>query len=330
MFEFANPWILVFGLLIPLALWWQKRWGEKREGTIQISTIESVRQVAGLSGNRKVKVLRLVKLAVLALLITAMARPRAVMDLTETSVNVVDINLILDISSSMRAEDFKPNRLEAAKATARKFIEDRAGDRIGLLVFAGESYIQCPLTIDYEVLLDLLDQVDIVDEAHDGTAIGMAIAHGINRLRGSEAKSRIMVLLSDGSNNTGELDPITSAGFAKEYDIRIYAIGVGSRGNAPFPVDDPVLGKRYVQVPVEMDEQTLQQVAETTGGQYFRATDEDRLAEIYEEINGLERSEISVKQFREYRELFGWLLIPAVALVMGTAFVSQNIFRKRA
>ena len=329
MFEFANPWILVFGLLIPLGFWWQKRWGEKREGTIQISTIESVKRISGLSGNRKVKGLRLVKLAVLALLIMAMARPLAVMDLTETSVNVVDINLILDISSSMRAEDFKPNRLEAAKATARKFIEDREGDRIGLLVFAGESYIQCPLTIDYEVLLDLLDQVGIVEEAHDGTAIGMAIAHGINRLRGSEAKSRIMVLLSDGSNNTGELDPITSAGFAKEYDIRIYAIGVGSRGNAPFPVDDPVLGKRYVQVPVEMDEQTLQKVAETTGGQYFRATDEERLAEIYEEINGLERSEISVKQFREYRELFGWLLIPAVALVMGTAFVSQNIFRKR-
>ena len=139
-----------------------------------------------------------------------------------------------------------------------------------------------------------------------------------------------MVLLSDGSNNAGELDPITSAGFAKEYDIRIYAIGVGSRGNAPFPVDDPVLGKRYVQVPVEMDQQTLQQVAETTGGKYFRATDEERLAEIYEEINSLERSEISVKQFSEYRELFGWLLIPAVVLVMGTTFVSQNVFRKRA
>ncbi|MBH31908.1 MAG: aerotolerance regulator BatA [Candidatus Marinimicrobia bacterium] len=330
MFEFANPWFLLFSLLIPLALWWQKRWGEKHEGTIQISTIESVKHVSGLSGNRKVQGLRFVKFAVLALLIMAMARPRAVLDLTETSMNVVDINLVLDISSSMRAEDFKPNRLEAAKATARKFIEDREGDRIGLLVFAGESYIQCPLTIDYEVLLDLLDQVGIVDEANDGTAIGMAIAHGINRLRGSETKNRIMVLLSDGSNNAGELDPITSASFAKEYDIRIYAIGVGTRGKAPFPVDDPVIGKRYVQVPVEMDEQTLQQVAETTGGKYFRATDEERLGEIYEEINDLERSEISVKQFREYRELFGWLLIPSVALMIGVIFINQNIFRKRA
>jgi Ca-activated chloride channel family protein len=266
---------------------------------------------------------------VLSLLIMAMARPRAVRDLTETSVNVVDINLVLDISSSMRAEDFKPNRLEAAKATARKFIEDREGDRIGLLVFAGESYIQCPLTIDYDVLLDLLDQVEIVDEAHDGTAIGMAIAHGINRLRSSDAKSRIMVLLSDGSNNAGELDPITAAGFAAEYDIKIYAIGVGSRGKAPFPVDDPVFGKRYVQVDVEMDEKTLQQLAETTNGQYFRATDEERLSEIYDEINSLERSEISVKQFREYRELFGWMLIPSVAIMLSMMFVSESIFRKR-
>ena len=329
MFEFANPWILVLAILIPLAVWWQKQWGNRREGTIQFSSVQAVKNVAGLSGEWKLKLIRTIQMIVLSLLIMAMARPRAVRDLTETSVNVVDINLVLDISSSMRAEDFKPNRLEAAKATARKFIEDREGDRIGLLVFAGESYIQCPLTIDYDVLLDLLDQVEIVDEAHDGTAIGMAIAHGINRLRSSDAKSRIMVLLSDGSNNAGELDPITAAGFAAEYDIKIYAIGVGSRGKAPFPVDDPVFGKRYVQVDVEMDEKTLQQLAETTNGQYFRATDEERLSEIYDEINSLERSEISVKQFREYRELFGWMLIPSVVIMLSMMFVNESIFRKR-
>ncbi len=329
MFEFANPWILVLAVLIPLAVWWQKQWGNRREGTIQVSSVQAVKNVVGLSGEWKLKLVKTIQMIVLSLLIMAMARPRAVRDLTETSVNVVDINLVLDISSSMRAEDFKPNRLEAAKATARKFIEDREGDRIGLLVFAGESYIQCPLTIDYDVLLDLLDQVEIVDEAHDGTAIGMAIAHGINRLRSSDAKSRIMVLLSDGSNNAGELDPITAAGFAAEYDIKIYAIGVGSRGKAPFPVDDPVFGKRYVQVDVEMDEKTLQQLAETTNGQYFRATDEERLSEIYDEINSLERSEISVKQFREYRELFGWMLIPSVVIMLSMMFVNESIFRKR-
>lgn len=329
MFEFASPWFLVLILFLPLSIWWHKKWGNSREGTIQIFSIQYMKRVSGLSGLWKVNFIRSIRLVVFVFLIMAMARPRVILDLMETTVNVIDINLVLDISSSMKAEDFKPNRLEAAKETARKFIMDRQGDRIGLLVFAGESYIQCPLTIDYNVLIDLLDQVDIVDESNDGTAIGMAIAHGINRLRSSNAKSRIIVLLSDGSNNAGELDPITAAGFAKEYKIRVYAIGVGSRGNAPFPVDDPVVGKRYVQVPVEMDEETLRKVAESTGGMYFRATDKERLAEIYEEINSLERSEISVKQFQQYRELFGWLLIPAVFIAIGVSFISENIFRKR-
>ena len=329
MFEFDNPWFLLLFLLVPLAIVWDKRWGSIRQGTIQISSIEHLKKISSISGSKKIKRLNIVYLIILSLIITAMAKPRAILDLSETSVNIVDINLVLDISSSMRAEDFKPNRLEAAKETARSFIEHRKGDRIGLLVFAGESYIQCPLTIDYNVLLDLLDQVEIVDEANDGTAIGMAISHGINRLRSSETKSRVMVLLSDGSNNAGELDPVTAAGFAKEYDIRIYSIGVGSRGNAPFPVNDPVLGKRYVQVPVEMDENTLQEIADITGGKYYRATNEDQLLSIYEEINSLERSDIIVKHFRKYNELFGWLLIPAVILALGTLYINENIFRKR-
>ncbi|MFL3050744.1 MAG: vWA domain-containing protein [Candidatus Neomarinimicrobiota bacterium] len=329
MFEFDNPWFLLLFLLIPLAILWDKRWGSIRQGTIQISSIEHLKRISSLSGSKKIKRINVVYLIIFSLIITAMAKPRAILDLSETSVNIVDINLVLDISSSMRAEDFKPNRLEAAKETARSFIEHRKGDRIGLLVFAGESYIQCPLTIDYNVLLDLLDQVEIVDEAHDGTAIGMAISHGINRLRSSEIKSRVMVLLSDGSNNTGELDPVTAAGFAKEYDIRIYSIGVGSRGNAPFPVNDPVLGKRYVQVPVEMDEKTLREIADITGGKYYRATNEDQLLSIYEEINSLERSDIIVEHFRKYNELFGWLLLPAVILALGTLYINENIFRKR-
>ncbi|MBF89630.1 MAG: aerotolerance regulator BatA [Candidatus Marinimicrobia bacterium] len=329
MFEFGNPWFLALYLLIPLVIWFDKRWGSSREGTIQVSSIQNYIMVSNLSGSKKVKIVKIVYLVLLFLIITALSKPRAIHDLSETSINVVDINLILDISSSMRAEDFKPNRLESAKKTAKSFIEQRKGDRIGLLVFAGESYIQCPLTIDYTVLLDLLEQVQIVDETHDGTAIGMAISHGINRLRNSEIKTRIMVLLSDGSNNAGEIDPVTAAGFAKEYDIRIYSIGVGSRGNAPFPVNDSVLGKRYVQVPVEMDEKTLREIADITGGKYFRATNEDQLLAIYDEINSLERSDIVVKHFRKYNELFGWFLIPSVFLVIGTLFINENIFRKR-
>lgn len=269
-----------------------------------------------------------IRLVAITLVIVAVARPRAVLDLSETKVNVVDIVLILDISSSMRAEDFKPNRLEAAKKTALKFIRGREGDRIGLLVFAAESYIQCPLTIDYDVLESLLSQVTIVDEAHDGTAIGMAIAHGINRLRGSSAEGKVMVLLSDGSNNAGELDPITAAGFAKDYGIKIHSIGVGSNGKAPYPMDDPVFGRRYVYVDVDMDEATLQRIADETTGRYFRATDEERLAEVYEEIDRLERSEIAIKQYRAYNELFAWFLFSAVLLAIGEGFLSQAVFRR--
>lgn len=258
-----------------------------------------------------------------------MGRPRSTLDLTETRVNVVDMMLVLDISSSMRAEDFKPSRLEAAKETARAFVREREGDRIGILVFAGESYIQCPLTVDYGVLQGLLSQVEIIDEEHDGTAIGMALAHGINRLRKSTAKSRILVLLSDGSNNAGELDPLTAAQFAVDAGIKVYAIGVGTRGRAPFPVYDPVLGKRYVQVNVDMDEKTLTQVAGVTGGRYFRATDEEKLAEIYSEIDQLEKTEITVKEFSQYRELFAWMLIPAVLLSFAEGFLIDVVFKRR-
>ncbi|MFQ6673972.1 MAG: VWA domain-containing protein [Fidelibacterota bacterium] len=329
MFEFAHPWSLVLLLIVPFTVWWYARWGKRREGTIQFSSVGLVKQVAHLDGRRKVRVLMAVRLAVLALVIVAIARPRSPLDLSETPVNVVDIALVLDISSSMRAEDFRPNRLEAAKLTASRFIREREGDRIGLLVFAGESYIQCPLTIDYDVLQGLLSQVTIIDEKHDGTAIGMAIAHAINRLRGSGARSRIIVLLSDGSNNAGELDPLTAAEFAEEYGIKIYAIGVGRKGKAPYPVDDPLLGKRYVQVDVDVDEETLQKLADVTGGQYFRATDEQRLEEIYEEINRLERSEIKVKGYVRYEELFPWFLLPAVLLSFAEGVLSDGIFRRR-
>ena len=328
MFEFVHPWFLLGLGLVPVMVWWYDRWGRHREGTVQFSSLDLVRTVSRLSGWWKIRLLMFMRLGVIALVVVALARPRAVAELLETSVNVVDIVLVLDISSSMRAEDFQPNRLEAGKATAQEFIRNREGDRIGLLVFAAESYIQCPLTMDTKVLEGLLSQVTIIDEAHDGTAIGMAIAHGINRLRDSAAKSKVIVLLSDGSNNAGELDPVTAAGFAHEYGIKIYAVGVGSRGRAPYPVDDPIFGRRYVQVDVDMDEETLQKVAATTGGQYFRATDEEKLADIYEKINQLERSEIRVKEFREYTELFAWFLFPAVLLALGEGILSEGVFRR--
>ena len=264
----------------------------------------------------------------LALVVLGLARPRLTDVVRETQVEVIDIMLVLDISSSMRAADFKPNRLEAAKKVARQFVLDRPTDRIGLVVFAAASFIQCPLTRDTNVLLNLLDQVTIVDKEYDGTAIGMAIANAINRLRDTPAASKVMILLSDGSNNAGELDPTTAAQLAKEFGIKIYTIGAGSRGLAPYPINDPLWGQRMVNVEVELDEETLRQVADITGGQYFRATDQESLAEIYRQINELERTEIEVNEYLNIQELYGWFVIPASVLGLALPLVSIGLFRK--
>jgi Ca-activated chloride channel family protein len=239
-----------------------------------------------------------------------------------TTVDVVDIIMVLDISSSMLAEDFQPNRLEAVKTAAQQFIENRAGDRIGLLVFAGETFIQCPLTTDKDVLVSLLNDVRVAEKEYDGTAIGMAIANATNRLRSSEAKSKVMILLSDGSNNAGELDPTTAADLASQFDIKVYTIGAATDQSLTYI---PGVG-RMVN---EIDEETLKAIAQTTGGRYFRARDKDMLTEIYQQINDMERTEIEVKSYTRYEELFGWLLIPALMLGMGTETLTRSIFRQQ-
>jgi len=240
----------------------------------------------------------------------------------EKSVEVIDMVMVLDISSSMLAEDFNPNRLEVVKRTAKTFIENREADRIGLLVFAGESFIQCPLTADKDVLQNLLNEVRIADREVDGTAIGMAIANATNRLRFSEAKSKVMILLSDGSNNAGELDPLTAADLANQFGIRIYTIGAGTNQSVSF-----IPNRGYIRN--EIDEKTLREIAMRTGGKYFRASDENMLKDIYSEINELEKTEIQVKEYTQYKELFGWLLIPA--LIMGLCYetLDRSVYRRR-
>jgi len=230
--------------------------------------------------------------------------------------------MVLDISSSMLAEDFNPNRLEAVKRTAKTFIQNREEDRIGLLVFAGESFIQCPLTVDKNVLQNLLKDVHIADREVDGTAIGMAIANATNRLRFSEAKSKVMILLSDGSNNAGELDPLTAADLASQFDIRIYTIGAGTNQSVSF-----IPNRGYIRN--EIDEKTLRAIADRTGGKYFRATDENMLVNIYDEIDELEKTEIQVKEYTQYKELFGWLLIPALMLGLCYETLERSVFRRR-
>jgi Ca-activated chloride channel family protein len=239
----------------------------------------------------------------------------------------IDIMLLVDISGSMRATDFKPNRLEAVKVVAGNFVADRLSDRIGLNVFAAESFLQCPLTTDLQRLQEIIQSVTLIDERYDGTAIGLALAGGINRLRESDAKSRVMVLLSDGRNNAGELDPLTAAEMAKQFGIRIYTIGAGTRGSASIPVNTP-LGTRTMQVQVDVDEETLEAIAESTGGRYYRATDETSLAEIYAEISQLETTEFEVNEYVRQRERFMWPLLLGLIFLTLEIVLDKTILRR--
>jgi Ca-activated chloride channel family protein len=330
MFEFTHPWVLFSLVIVPLLIVWYIRWSHKREGSIRFSSLSLIRTVSALSGQRKVNFLNFLTLAIILLLVLALARPRITSKESESSWDVVDIMLVLDISGSMRAEDFKPNRLEAAKLEALDFVSSREHDRIGLVVFAGESYLQCPLTVDNDVVTNILKQVTIIDEQHDGTAIGMALAMGINRLRDSEVENKVIVLLSDGSNNAGELDPITAARMATDYDITIHTIGIGRNGKVPFPTVDPFTGRKgLVYQEMEIDEETLLSLSKETSGQFSLANDREGLSVIFDELDKLERTEVSVTDYTDYREIFAWFLFPAVALAVSDRFIRQFWFRKR-
>ena len=322
MIQFAHPWFLLLAVIIPALIWWYRLYGKNQEGTLRLSSIDLLQGRFIRQGKRRVRILSSIQIGVLLLIVLALARPRLVDTLEETTVKVVDIVMVVDISSSMLAEDFKPNRLEVVKKTAAKFIEKRPGDRIGLLVFAGETFIQCPLTVDSQVLKTLLAEVTVAEKDYDGTAIGMAIANATNRLRSSKAKSKVMVLLSDGSNNAGELDPLTAADLAAEFDIRIYTIGAGTNQSVTY-----IPNRGYIRN--EIDEKTLQAIAEETHGRYFRATDEETLEDIYEEINQLERTEIEVREYTRYEELYGWFLIPALIFSFGFEILERSVFRRK-
>ena len=317
--QFHHPFYLILLGLIPALIIWHLKYGKNNEGTLRFSSNFFSQDILN-SGKRKYHFLKSIYLLILFLVVVGIARPRYVNNLKETSVSVIDMLLVLDISTSMLADDFKPNRLEAVKKTASDFIEDRKEDRIGILVFAGESFIQCPLTIDKTVLASLVNEIEVASKEYDGTAIGMAIANGTNRLRNSNVDSKVMILLSDGSNNSGEIDPITAAELAAQFNIKIYTIGAGTN-------------QSYTRIPGrglirnEIDEETLIQIAKVTGGRYFRATDIAALESIYSEISSLERSEIEVNEYTQYTELYGWFLIPAFILGMGMEVTRRSIFR---
>ncbi len=250
------------------------------------------------------------------LLSIALARPQLSNRWSKESTEGIDIMMALDISGTMLAEDLRPNRLEAAKQVAAEFINDRPNDNIGLVVFAGESFTQCPLTTDHTVLINLFQSVKfgMID---DGTAIGLGLANAVNRIRTSPTKSKVVILLTDGSNNCGDIDPLTAAEIAKTFGIRVYAIGVGSKGEARVPVQTPI-GTQYATVSGQFDEATLRQIAQTTGGAYFRATDNNTLRSIYKEIDQLEKTKIRVREYSKRSENFEpYLWAAFVCLIMG-------------
>ncbi len=328
MFRFANPEFLFLLLIIPLMIYWYLKRNHKSQSTLRYSDIGLIKEVGGSRRKRLRHILFILRVAIITLLIIAFARPQAGSREEEMITEGIDIVLSMDISSSMLAEDFQPkNRLEAAKLVAADFIKGRSNDRIGMVVFAGQSFTQCPLTLDYGIVLRFLEEIHI-GQIEDGTAIGMALGTCVNRLRDSKAKSKVVILLTDGQNNRGELDPITAARIAKTYKIRVYTIGAGSRGEALYPVDDPLFGRRYVRMPVNIDEDLLQRIANITGGKYFRATDKTSLEKIYQEISDMEQTKIEVKQYTRYRELFVNYLVVALLLLAAEIVLANTVFRK--
>ena len=326
--EFGQPYYLFFLLLPPILILWYYKKGQHQEATVRFSNLDLIPNSVFRNGKMKNMVFILGRLVIISLIILALARPRLSDTIRETKMEIIDILLVIDQSSSMLAQDFKPNRLEAAKDVAKTFIKDREGDRLGIIVFAGESYIQCPLTRDIDVLLKFTDEIEIIDREHDGTAIGMAIANSINRLRESEAKSKTIILLSDGSNNQGSLEPVTAAELAEKFDIKIYTVAAGTHGLAPYPVID-AWGRQVIQkVQDDVDEESLKEIAEITGGQFFRATDNQSLKKVYKEIDTLERTEIEVTEYQNYTELYSWFTIPAAFASILFIVLSRGIFHK--
>jgi Ca-activated chloride channel family protein len=238
----------------------------------------------------------------------------------------IDIVMAIDISGSMMAEDFKPNRLEAAKKVAKTFISNRPNDRLGLVIFAGESFTQCPLTTDHSVILNLFSDVKS-GMLQDGTAIGMGLGTSVKRLKDSEAISKVVILLTDGDNNSGSIAPATAAEIAKEFGVRVYTIGVGTRGTAPFPVVDPFGRTRYQEMEVKINEELLTRIADMTGGKYFRATDNESLESVYKEIDDLERSKIDVTEYRKRKEEFLPFAIAALLLLACEVLLKQTVLR---
>ena len=314
---FAHPYLLLLLLVIPMmAVWYLLRY-RKQKPALQFSNISLFKGVHKTFRQRAYPLLFVLRMVAVGAIVIALSRPQSMLSRQEMKVEGIDIVLAMDVSGSMLAEDFKPNRLEAAKKVAADFIDGRKSDRMGLVVFAGEAFTQVPLTIDHKVLLKQLSTLKD-GMMKDGTALGDGLATAINRIKDSEAKSKVIILLTDGINNQGAVDPQSAAEIAALYNIRLYTIGVGTQGLAPYPFRDAFGRKRYQNVPVELDENLLTQMAQSTvDGQYFRATNKKSLQQIFKQIDEMEKSKIDVTQYAQTKdEYMGWLILAAIALLL--------------
>lgn len=324
--EFAQPGFLYLLILAPVMVAWYVWRGRKSTSSLTISGFENLDEKSGTSRIWLRHLLFVFRVLTISLLAVVLARPQSSNRWEQVTTEGIDIVMCMDVSGSMRAMDFRPNRLEASKDVGIEFVNARENDRFGLVVFAGESFTQCPMTTDRAVVINYLKEIDF-GVIEDGTAIGMGLATAVNRIKESKAVSKVIILLTDGVNNRGDVGPVTAAEIASSFGIRVYTIGVGSEGTAPVPVQD-AFGRTITRnMPVEIDEEVLQQIATTTGGEYFRATNNTKLRSIYQQIDEMEKTRLDVKQFSKKKEEYFPFLLAALLLLLTEVLLRYTLFR---
>ena len=329
-FAFAHPWFLLLLLALPVVVWWRAR--RVKEAAFLYSSVELARGVANIGRSGATRVLSALRWLAVALFIIGLARPQFVESETSIKASGVDIVVAIDLSGSMESEDFKlagkqVNRLVIAKDTLKKFIDRRPNDRIGLVAFAGKAYIASPMTLDHDFLRMNVERLQL-HQIEEGTAIGAGLAAAVNRLRDLKSKSKIVILLTDGQNNVPKVQPLTAAEAAQSLGVKVYTIGVGTRGLAPTPQID-MFGRR-VMVPtrVDIDEKTLTEIADKTGGRYYRADKTETLNQIYDEIDKLEKTEVEVRRFVHVKELFHWIVLPGMMMLLAEILLGHTVWRR--